>query len=96
LEKSPEELYKERIKRVEDAVYMRVPDRVPVTMNCGYLPARYVGMTSEEAHYNCEKWIMANRKIMLDFQPDMLSGFPLESGVAFEAIDTKIMKWPGH
>ena len=43
-QKSPAELYKEREKRIDDAVHVRIPDRVPVEMSFGYFPAKYTGM----------------------------------------------------
>ena len=95
--KAPQEQYLERIKRVEDAIQLRVPDRVPVFVDFGYLAARYSGMTYEEVCYDPEKWAKANKKMVLDFQPDIFQfAHPLSVGEALEAIDSKLMKWPGH
>jgi len=77
-------------------IQLKVPDRIPISINCGYLAANYAGMTFEEAHYDCDRWIDANRKIILDLQPDIFSSFPQTAGRAYELIDTKLMKWPGH
>jgi hypothetical protein len=38
-EKSSEQLYEEREKRIEDAIRLKVPDRVPVLLGFGYFPA---------------------------------------------------------
>lgn len=46
--KNPEELYQERLKRVEDAIALRVPDRVPIVTFFSYFAARYAGITYEE------------------------------------------------
>ena len=62
MEKTPAELYRERVQRVQDAVQMRVPDRVPTLMSFGYMAAKNAGMTVEEAFYDCKGWIEANRK----------------------------------
>jgi hypothetical protein len=93
---SPGELYRQRLRRIEDAVHLKTPDRVPISINCGYLAAAYEGMTFEESHYDCDRWIAANKKIILDLQPDIFSSFPQTSGLAYEAVDTKLIKWPGH
>jgi hypothetical protein len=89
-------LYRQRLQRIEDAVQLKMPDRIPISINCGYLAASYAGMTFEEAHYDCDCWIAANKKIILDLQPDIFGSFPQTAGLAYEFIDTKLMKWPGH
>ena len=50
--KTPQELYEEREKRVKDAVALKTPDRVPVVVSMGFLPARYSGMTIQEIMYD--------------------------------------------
>ncbi|OGO18980.1 MAG: hypothetical protein A2144_05355 [Chloroflexi bacterium RBG_16_50_9] len=94
--KTPEALFKEREKRIKDAIQLKVPDRVPTLIDFGYLAARYAGMTVEEAFYDSEKWVKANRKIVVDFQPDIFQCNLFTSGAVYETIDTKLMKWPGH
>ncbi len=90
------QLYSQRLQRIEDAVHLKIPDRVPVIINCGYLPARYVRMTLKRAHYDCRAWTAANRKLIRDFEPDMFSSFPQSPGTGYEALGTKQVKWPGH
>jgi hypothetical protein len=94
--KTPKELYEERLKRVEDAINLKVPDKVPTVVHCGYLGPKYVGMTSEEAHYDCERALAGTKKLIQYLQPDLVSSLPQTPGNAFEAIDTKVMQWPGH
>jgi len=53
-------------------------------------------MNYEEAHYDCEGLLAGSKKIILDFKPDIFGSFPFSSGAAYEAVDTKTMKWPGH
>ncbi|MBN1191679.1 MAG: hypothetical protein JXA46_18140 [Dehalococcoidales bacterium] len=90
------DLYRQRLQRIVDAVHLNIPDRIPISINCGYLAARYAGMTFEEAHYDCERWIAANKNIIMDLQPDIFGSFPQTPGPAYEAVDTKLIKWPGH
>ena len=94
--KTAEEQYRERLKRVEDAVQLNIPDRVPVLASFRYFPARYVGMTYEDVYHKPEEWIEANRKAVLDFQPDMYYPPITESGKAYEILGIKQVKWPGH
>ena len=39
--KSVEALYGERVRRIRDAIELRVPDRVPVVLGTGVFAARY-------------------------------------------------------
>jgi len=96
MNKTPEELYKARTKRIEDAIQLEVPDRVPVALSLGYFPAKYVGITCEDAFYNAGKWKEAAIKTVVDFEPDSYIGLGTDSGDALEALDFKQMVWPGH
>lgn len=99
MEKSHEELYKERGKRINDAIQLKVPDRVPFFPTTHLFAAKYVGMSFEEAFYDSDKWFAANKKMIIDLEPDMYfsPGFAIfTSGQAFEAVDFKQTKWPGH
>jgi len=49
MDKMTEELYQERLKRVEDAIQLKVPDRVPIVTSFGYFPAKYNGITCKDA-----------------------------------------------
>ena len=41
---SPEQAYKEREKRVNDAIQLQKPDRVPFFPGASYFAAKYAGM----------------------------------------------------
>jgi hypothetical protein len=45
MDKTPEQLYEEREKRVNDVIQLKVPDRVPVMSLFGFFQARYAGIT---------------------------------------------------
>ncbi len=96
-QKSPAELYKEREKRIDDAVHLRIPDRVPVEMSFGYFPAKYTGMPCSVVYYEPMRWMEAMKKTVVDFHPDGL--FYIQGyapGKALELIDPKTQRWPGH
>ena len=96
MKKKPGQLYQERLRRIQDAIQLEVPDRVPILMNFGLFPARYTGITYEEAYYDSEKWMMANKKAVLDFEPDMYKSPEFLFGDAYEILKCRHMKWPGH
>ena len=99
MEKSPQELYREREQRINDAIQLKVPDRVPFFLPAGLFPAKYVGMTFEEAFYNADKWFEAHKRVNQDFESDLYwtpKFAVFTSGQALEAVDCRFMKWPGH
>ena len=97
MDKTPEELREEREQRVLNAIQLRVPDRVPFLPFFQFFPAYYAGITPEEAMYDYEKACEANKKTVLDFEPDMYVGpATFRSGPVLETLDCKQLKWPGH
>lgn len=97
VEKTPEEYYKERDKRLADAIDLKVPDRVPIDMSFGYFPAKYCGMPTSVVYYEPERWLEAVKKTVVDFQPDTLFYIQgLSPGKAMEILDPKTSRWPGH
>ena len=98
MEKSPEKLFEEREKRVNDAIQLREPDRVPVMCLTGFFPAYYAGITCEEAMYDMDKTMAAWTKYIEDFEPDMVDN-PFTTrflGAVLETLDYKQLRWAGH
>jgi hypothetical protein len=97
MEKTYEELYREREKRVNDAIQLKVPDRVPIAPIVGFFPAYYGGITPQEAMYDYNKTYAAWKKTCLDFQWDMIMPPRYANpGPVFELLDYRQLKWPGH
>lgn len=98
MEKMPEGLFKERTKRVEDAIQLKVPDRVPFLPTFSFFPAKYAGISFEEAMYDYDKLAEVSKKTIIDFQPDMyMNPFSLIAlGPLMEILDYRQLKWPGH
>ena len=98
MSKSPEELYEERLKRVHDAVQLKVPDRVPFTPFFTFFWAKYSGMSCREAMYDYDGLAKAGKKAILDFEPDMYNNpfAMLALGPLMETLDSRQFKWPGH
>lgn len=98
MKENPAELYKQREKRVNDAIALRVPDRIPIEVLFGFFPAKYSNMTVEEVMYDPEKMLQAQMKTLMEFQPDMEQN---PFGVRFlgpilDVLDFKQLKWAGH
>jgi uroporphyrinogen-III decarboxylase len=94
--KSVAELYREREKRIFDAMQMKVPDRVPVILfDVPLLACRYTGLPYSAAYYDAPAWRAAFKKMFADLEPDGWSGIARESGAALEATGTKFDCWPG-
>jgi uroporphyrinogen-III decarboxylase len=96
MEKTTEELYRERAKRVADALQLKVPDRVPLEIAFGYFPSKYTGVPCEAAYYDYDQWLAACKKTVLDFGADVSSVQPFFPGKVLELIDPKNMMWPGQ
>jgi hypothetical protein len=97
--KSPEELYREREKRVNDAIQLKESDRVPIMSLFGFFPARYAGITFEEAMYDYDKMMKAWVAAMVEFQPDMYENpFTIRYlGRVMETLDFKqISTWKAN
>lgn len=97
---SPEarRLYRERVQRLQDALLMKEPDRVPVSVMGGNYPLYYGGTTLHRAMYDPEELCRAWRKYFNDFNDctDTFGGPGIYSAKVFEALDYKLYKWPGH
>jgi len=92
-----DELFQAREKRVNDAVELRVPDRVPVMVLSGFYPAFQSGITCQEVMYDPDKAITAWSKFLREYEPDMIDG-PFSTrviGGPLQALDYKQLKWAG-
>jgi len=96
--KTSEELYQEKEKRFNDAVQLKMPDRVPIVLFYTFFGAKYGGLTCQEAMYDYDKLAEATRKAVVDFDPDVyMTPFPIVSmGPLLEMLGERRFKWPGH
>lgn len=94
--KTVAELHEEREKRVNDAIELRVPDRVPVTIQTGVFSARYAGIPLSAMYYDHDAYRKACVKTIVDFEPDQGASMVLvNSGLILELLDTRHQRWPG-
>jgi hypothetical protein len=90
------ELYEEKEKRIADASQLRMPDRVPVTIQTGVFSLRYLGLPLSSMYYDHTAYRMASLLTALEFDADTGGvGLFANSGTVMELLDTKNAAWPG-
>jgi uroporphyrinogen-III decarboxylase len=96
--KSPEakKKYKERATRMIKAIKLEVPDRVPVHITGGSMIAYNAGYTLKDVLYDYSKIKPAWIKWLEDYDQDTNDAPPFFSGRAYEILDYRVNKWPGH
>jgi hypothetical protein len=97
INESAEKRYKDALIRLKDVIQLRVPDRVPFMPVYQMYPVYSQGLTAHDAMYEYEKVNKAWKQTILETDPDLQLG-PLicYPGRAFDALDYKLMKWPGR
>lgn len=97
MSKTPHELYDESLKRVHDAIALRVPDRVPLIPVIQAFPMYYSGITIQDAMNDYDKAATAYDNFFENFTPDLgwdpILMFPAE---ILKLVDLKWFRWPGH
>jgi hypothetical protein len=94
--KSLAELYQEKEQRVADAAQLKIPDRVPVTIQTTVFACRYAGVPLSAMYYDHNAYRMASLLASLEFDADT-SGIGLfaNSGTIMELMGTRTAAWPG-
>lgn len=95
---TPEELFREREQRVNDAIELKTPDRVPIVTLLGFVPAHWAGISVRDAMYDASKCMDAWTEAMQYFQLDMADNpFTIRFlGPTMDALDFQQLKWAGH
>jgi len=94
--KSPQELYQEKEKRIQDATELKIPDRIPFVPQDTGLFSKHTGLTWEEAMYDAGKYIAALKKTVIDFDFDAY--YPpliFTSGTFNDMLGFRQLKWAG-
>ena len=55
--KTPEQLIAERTGRLQDAMHLMQPDRIPILLDLSYMLADMYSVTRQEQHENADKEI---------------------------------------
>jgi hypothetical protein len=90
----------DKTKRVMDAIALKEPDRVPITLSPGIFPILHAGYTVADVIYDTtlEKSKRALLKYAIDFDPDTAGGvgsYYEGAGPALELSRPKNMTWAG-
>jgi uroporphyrinogen-III decarboxylase len=93
--KTAEQLFAERAKRMQDALELRQPDRIPIQLGFGYMLAEMGGITRQEQHENGEKEQELMEKAALYYEPDSVMGLFNNPGAAL-AVGDRMTRFPGH
>lgn len=94
--KSVDELKEEREKRTYDVLNLRVPDRVPTTMQSGVFACRYAGVPLSVMYYDPVAYAEACIKTIVDFEPDITGSIASgNSGIVNELLGVQSQRWPG-
>lgn len=93
--KSPEQLLQEREKRIRDAINLKVPDKVPVSLSLGSFPFKYCGIPLSASYYDPMAYKKALIKTLLDFPTDSIFALGATSGLALEIFGDSQLTWSG-
>ena len=88
--------YARRLRRVEDAVALREPDRVPVTPCFGSLPQRLFGSSYRDLYYDFPRAGDAALQFYAHYAPDAHNFTGFISGRANELAGSTMIDWPGR
>lgn len=93
---SPEFLARQ--KRIDDALNLRRPDRVPVApLMFHYYPNRRAGLSNREAHYDRQKTFELWHKAIVEHDWDCAVPFgSIPQARPLELLDSTQIRWPGH
>lgn len=94
-DESVAERYRERIRSLFDAIRLKKPGRLPVSVNAHFYVAEHGGVTKKEAMYDYEKMAEALVKFHEDFGPDFQAK-PAAPAKVFELLDLRFIDWPGR
>ena len=94
-DKTVEQTFSERSKRLQDAMQLKQPDRIPIQLFMSYMLAEMYGVTRQEQHENAEKEMEMLEKAALHFQPDCIAGVFNNPGPS-KAVGDRMTKFPGY
>jgi len=98
INKEAEKAYKQRVQRMIDVYQVREPDRVPVSLPIGAIPAYYYGTDYRAVMYDYDKCVEIWDRFNRDFADldTFVTPFAVIPARVYELLDYKLYKWPGH
>ena len=94
--KTVEQLYQERAKRLDDAIHLRQPDRVPISLGFGNMLAQIGGITRQQLCEDPEMAISALEKAAVRYQPDLARGSIGNFSGPSRVLGDRMTKFPGY
>ncbi len=94
-----EDTLQTREQRINDAIEIKVPDRIPIYYFSGFYPIRHCGYIIKDAYYDMDKLTEAFDRTISELKPDLYqppSCYGSVSGKACEHVGMKQIKWPGY
>ena len=93
-----EATYKAGVTRFRDVVELKKPpDRVPIILNCTFMPASLYGVDPYDLMYDPKVLMDTFRRFLVDYRPDYyFTPLIIGSGKVLEVLDCKQVAWPGH
>jgi len=95
MSKTPEELVAERTKRIQTAYELKQPDKIPITLNLGYMLSRLGEVTNEDLQNDPDLAQELLEKWAVYYQPDQVVGIRGAPTVNLILGDRQT-RWPGH
>ncbi len=96
MDKDAEQAFREREQRLMDAVQLKTPDRVPISIGLNYFPAKFTGTTTWAAYYDFPAWKQVYVKAARYYEADRYLVVLNQSGNVLEDLDSRQLRWPGH
>jgi hypothetical protein len=95
---TPTEGYLARAKRIDDAMNLRKPDRVPVApLVVGFFPTRSKGISNRDAMHSMDRTFNAWKEAAVEYGWDAApSPGGLYAARPLEILGLKQLKWPGN
>ena len=90
-------LLEERQKRIDEAIALKTPDRIPVVCPGQCYPVYNAGYTTANALYDFDKYSDATIKYLTQYNPDAYISAISTAGYGplFELFKPKTLAWPG-
>ena len=96
MNQTAKEQYDLRLKRFNDAVGLRRPDRVPIASHSAYFFYKFAGNSFKDAMYDYDKAADSITTAVKHFKWDMAPAVPAGSGPLMELFGLTQYKWPGY
>ena len=91
-------IYEQKKRRIDDAIALLRPDRVPTAFMATFWMAKYSGISHRRLMYDIDEGDAVLRRVLEELDPDvyMLPHLNTYIGPTMEKLGFKQLQWPGH